>query len=217
MKLLETRIAGFDELCNGGLPPGVVLLYGVPGSGKEIFSQQTLFDRAKTGGKVTYFTTNRSSDAVESDIAVYGWDVSSFKKNDNWRFIDLREVNSVLGTVEKEMKDGRWITIDSLSELLLTQNLQTIIDLLNSMSTHSRKLEELNFALLTEGMHDVKVETAMHHFADGVISFLIGGRAGAVVNTIAINKMKRMVISNRSIPFSIRDIGLVIETAVRIA
>ena len=108
-------------------------------------------------------------------------------------------------------------TIDSISDLLYNYDLQTVINLLNSMSLNARKYEGLHFALLTEGMHDPNVETAMQHFADGVISLSVSWEAGIASRRIVIKKMKGMIASTRSIPFSLQESGLVIETAVRIA
>jgi KaiC/GvpD/RAD55 family RecA-like ATPase len=39
MKLIKTGIAGLDEFLTGGLPPKIILLTGLPGSGNEIFAR----------------------------------------------------------------------------------------------------------------------------------------------------------------------------------
>ena len=76
MKLVKTGIAGLDEFLTGGLPPKILLLTGLPGSGNEVFARQIAYARAKQIG-VTYFTVNVTSDNVKEDMAAYNWDIYS--------------------------------------------------------------------------------------------------------------------------------------------
>ena len=119
MKLLKTGIAGFDEFCNGGLPPGIILLYGVPGSGNDVFAQQVYFETAKNGTDVTYISTMKSFDTIMNDMTVHGLDVSSLKEGKSWKFVDGSRNKSIINLIKAEMKGDRWVTIDSFSEILL--------------------------------------------------------------------------------------------------
>ena len=114
------------------------------------------------------------------------------------------------------MKEGQWVAIDSLSDLLLRHDLESVIQLLKTMSTFARKNQGLYFALLTKGMHDLRVETAMSHFADGVIDFIVTEGAHASQRKMIIQKMRGILIPDRNLPFSIEDSGITIETAMRI-
>ena len=216
MKLIGTNIAGFDEFCNGGLPPGVIILYGVPGSGNEVFAQQVYVNRISMGTNVTYFSTMKSSDIIKNDMAVYGLEVSTLKEGNCWRFVDGSKSKSVINLIQTEMKGGRWVTIDSFSDILLRHDLESGIQLLNAMSSNARKNKGLYFALLTKGMHDPKVETAMRHFADGVIDFIVTEGSHVSDRKVIITKMRGTLILARSLPFVIEERGITIETAGRI-
>src|SRR5687767_2905100 len=55
---LETGIRNLDELLNGGLPGGsLIVVAGAPGSGKTILTQQICFHNASKKTRVLYFTT----------------------------------------------------------------------------------------------------------------------------------------------------------------
>jgi circadian clock protein KaiC len=58
LKLMSTGIAGLDLVLNGGLEHGaVVVLAGVPGTGKTILAQQICFAKATSAHKSVYYTT----------------------------------------------------------------------------------------------------------------------------------------------------------------
>ena len=58
MKRIPTHIPNLDEVLYGGIPEGsVVLITGVPGSGKTILAQQIAFGVAAAGGKALIVTT----------------------------------------------------------------------------------------------------------------------------------------------------------------
>jgi KaiC/GvpD/RAD55 family RecA-like ATPase len=215
MKLLKTGIAGLDEFLQGGLTPGVFLLYGPPESGNEIFARQVAHSIAKQG-KVTYVTVIKTAESIKDDMCTYGWETSRLEEEGNWKFIAPIQTESMISLVTQEMKQHRSIIVDSLSELLLTHETQEALFLLNSMSTQNRENKELHLVLLTEGMQDPKVETAIQHFADGIIQFTATWEAETSTRTIKIKKMKGTIIPTRRLPYSIGKNGFTIETSTRI-
>lgn len=215
MELLKTGIVGLDELLQGGLPPGVFLLLGPPGSGNEIFARQVAHSRAKESG-VSYFTVTKTPESVRDDMSAYGWDISPLEEAGSWRFINLIQGESLIDAATQEMKQRRCVVVDSLSELLITYKIEEAITMLNSMSTQNREYKELHLVLLTEGMQDPKVETTIQHFADGVMIFTTTWEAETSSRSIIIKKMRGKVSPTRSIPYSIGGRGFTIETAIRI-
>jgi KaiC/GvpD/RAD55 family RecA-like ATPase len=215
MKLLKTGIAGLDELLQGGLPPRVFLLQGPPGSGNEVFARQVAYSRAKQTG-VTYFTVTRNSDFVKDDMSAYGWEVSSLENVGSWKFMRLPQ-SSMTDIVVQEMRQKRCVVLDSLSELPMTAKTQeTLIALLNSMSSQSREYEQFHLILLTEGMQDTKIEATLQHFADGVILFTTTYGPESSSRSMMIKKMRGTVFPTRVLPYSIGEKGFTIETAIRI-
>ena len=114
------------------------------------------------------------------------------------------------------MKQHRTIIIDSLSELLLTRKVEEAIDLLTAMSAQNKDSEEYHLLLLTEGMQDQKTETAMEHFAEGVLVFNTTWTTDTTHRDILIKKMKGTFVHDRRLPYTISKRGFLIETATRI-
>lgn len=220
MESLKTGIAGFDELLGGGLPQGsVVLLHGVPGFGSTTFAYHISYNRVSDKKPLTYFLVKRLASDVEDELAVFKWKINRFKRSGLWRFVeDVKSANKLKSLVEESMAEGRWTVIDSLSDLLLSEDALNVVELLSSMSSCARRFGGLHLALLTEGMHNPRVETAMQHFADGVITFgFESGREEGVTRRLRVRKMRRKIVSPVPIPFSVGEHGIVIKTAIRIA
>jgi KaiC/GvpD/RAD55 family RecA-like ATPase len=214
-KLVKTGIAGLDEFLQGGLPSRVILLSGVPGSGNEVFARQTAYVRAKQNA-VTYFTVNNPSDFVKEDMASYGWDVTPLEETGAWKFINLKKANSIVNTVVKQIKEGRAIVIDSLSELLLTHEMKEVVNLLTVLAVENREIKEMHLLLLTEGMHNNNVEITMEHFAEGVIIFYTNWTGDSIKRDLLIKKMRGSLSPSRKLPYKIGKKGFIIETATRI-
>ena len=215
MKLVKTGIAGLDEFLTGGLPPRILLLAGLPGSGNEVFARQIAYTRAKQTG-ITYFTVNVSPDSVKEDMATYNWDTTPLETTENWKFKTITKIASLQETIIEEMKQHRTIIIDSLSEVLLTRKVEEAINLLTAMSRQNKDSEEYHLLLLTDGMQDPKAETAMQHFAEGVIVFNTTWTTDATHRDILVKKMKGIFVPERRLPYTIGKRGFLIETATRI-
>ena len=123
MKLLKTCIAGFDEFLQGGLPPRIILLTGLPGTGNEVFARQTAFNRAKQTG-ISYFTVNVTPEVVREDMAAFGWDITPLEDSGSWKFKTIPKTGSLTAAVTSEMEQRRSVVIDSLSEILLARKTQ---------------------------------------------------------------------------------------------
>ena len=220
MKPVKTRIMQLDEILGGGLPDkSVILMLGEPGSGNDTLAQQIMYHHALKEGKVTYFTTFRSPDALTEDFETFGWTVSPLKKAVHWTFIDVH-ASKTLQILQKEipmrLKEGCWTIIDSLSYLLLTQEYKPVLNTIELLLDNTRKHGGIHLLLLTRGMHDPRTEITMQHLADGVIEITAHKVSGGIDRRIRIKKMRKAVYAPRLIPFSITKNGIVIETAVRI-
>jgi KaiC/GvpD/RAD55 family RecA-like ATPase len=215
MKLVKTGIAGLDEFLTGGIPPKIILLTGLPGSGNEVFARQIAYTRAKQT-PITYFTVNTTPDTVRDDMANYNWDITPLETNGNWKFKALSKTSQLVETITQEMKQHRTIIIDSLSELLLTRKIEEAINLVSAMTAQNRNAEEYHLLLMTEGMQDQKAETAMQHFAEGIIIFNTTWTTDTTHRDILIKKMKGTLTPARRLPYTISKKGFIIETATRI-
>jgi KaiC/GvpD/RAD55 family RecA-like ATPase len=149
-------------------------------------------------------------------MLTYGWDTTPLEKTGAWKFINLTNTTKTVDAVTHEIKQHRSVIIDSLSELLITHKTEEAINLLSAMATENRQNEEFHFILLTEGMQSKQVETAMEHFAEGVIILNTTWAAETTTRNIVIKKMVGTLIPTRRLPYSIGKKGFIIETAIRI-
>ena len=88
---IESGIAGFDELTNGGLPKNrTTLVLGGPGSGKTIFALQTLVNGARDFGEPGIFVAfEENSKQIIANAATFGWDLPALEKEKLF-FLDAR-------------------------------------------------------------------------------------------------------------------------------
>ncbi|MCW3984554.1 MAG: RAD55 family ATPase [Candidatus Bathyarchaeota archaeon] len=215
---VKTGIAGFDEFLLGGLPPKIILLSGAPGSGNEVFARQVLFYRVKTC-PVTYFTVNATAESVREDMAAYGWNLTPTEESGAWRFESLKDTKTsdLSEAILTEMRQSRAVAIDSVSELLLSHNIQDIVNLLTSMTHQNRKSQTFQLLLLTEGMQTPQEETTINHFAEGAINFALNWNSDSTSRQLIIRKMAGTIIPTRRLTYTLGRRGFIIETATRIS
>jgi flagellar protein FlaH len=221
MKFLRTWVEGLDEMLGGGIPEkSVVLMMGEPGSGYDILAQQILYQNALQSGKVAYFSTSRVSDALKEDFETFGWNVAPLQEKGDWQFFQVNVPNVIqvlTDTIPRVVAQGRWLLVDSLSYLILTQKYRDVIRMVELLLNAAREHGGVHFLLLTQKMHDAETETTMQHLVDGVMEFSAQEMAGGIDRRIRMKKMRRAVYEPRLIPFNITERGITIETAVRIA
>jgi KaiC/GvpD/RAD55 family RecA-like ATPase len=215
MTNVKTGIPGLDEFLLGGLPQRVLLLVGLPGSGNEVFARQIAYTRAKQTN-VTYFTVSLKPEFVREDMAAYGWDVTPLEASGTWKFISLNHDPDKTTTILNEMKQHQSIVIDSLSEILMNETIDQAADLLTAMAIENAQCKECHLVLLTEGMQDKKAETAMEHYAEGVITFNTTFTSDTTVRNLMIKKMRGTPLPSRRLPYNVGKKGFIIETAIRI-
>jgi KaiC/GvpD/RAD55 family RecA-like ATPase len=216
MELKKTGILGLDEFLRGGLPPSTVLLLGSPDKGHEMFARQVALFRSKKVG-VTYFTVAKTQDAIKANMEAYCMNTAAHEKEGKWKFIKLpKSLSSIKTAVIKEMKQNRSIVLDSLSELLLYNDIKEIAELTTALNNQNKKTQELHFLLLTKGMQDLKTEITLQHFAEGVIDFEAVWKADGLARNLMIQKMLGSTIPTQSVPYSLEEKGFVIETSTRI-
>jgi len=220
LKLLRLWIEGLDEMLGGGLPDkSVVIMTGEPGSGYDILARQIMYQHALHDGKVAYFATSRSLDSAQEDFSTFGWDVAPLVEKGTWLYHQTSvadAMQTLAENVPKAVAEGRWILLDSLSYLVLTQKYYSVVKTVELMLENARKHGGIHFLLLTQKMHETETETTMQHLADGVMEFTAHETAGGIDRRIRIKKMRRAVYEPRLIPFNITERGITIETAVRI-
>ncbi len=208
-------------MLGGGLPDkSVVVMTGEPGSGYDIMAQHVMYQHALRNEKVAYFSTSRSPDTINEDLSTFGWDVAMLQEKGNWAYYQVSVADAIQALTQnmpKAIAEGRWILLDSLSYLVLTQKYSSVVKMVELLLENARKYGGIHFLLLTQKMHDIETEITMQHLADGVMEFTANETAGGIDRRIRIKKMRRAVYEPRLIPFNITERGIIIETAIRIA
>lgn len=87
---LPTMIAGFDHICEGGLPQGrTTMVSGTAGSGKTILASQFLaqgiLQREEPGVFVTFEESARD---LRMNMLSFGWDIPRWEAERKWAFVD---------------------------------------------------------------------------------------------------------------------------------
>jgi len=87
---LETGIPGFDFVSKGGLPAGrTSLMSGTAGSGKTIFAAQFLAEGVHRGESGVFVTFEEPPDAIQANLASFGWDIPAWEREGRWAFVDV--------------------------------------------------------------------------------------------------------------------------------
>ncbi len=89
---IETGIAGFDAVTNGGLPAGgVCLIEGEPGAGKTVFSTQFLVNGAeKYDSPGVFISFEESEDEILDHAAGFDWDIGRHHESGMLRTVVAR-------------------------------------------------------------------------------------------------------------------------------
>ncbi len=88
---MPTGIAGLDLIAGGGLPTGrSTLVTGTSGSAKTVLACQFLIEGIRQADHPGVFVTfEEPPDAICSNVAGFGWDVSHWEKEGKWAFVDV--------------------------------------------------------------------------------------------------------------------------------
>ncbi len=79
IKRVKTGVPGFDELVEGGIPEGfVVVVTGTPGTGKTIFSMQFLMEGLNNNEKCIFFSFEENVEQLVKQSIRFGWDVGEY-------------------------------------------------------------------------------------------------------------------------------------------
>ncbi|MCE8423444.1 MAG: AAA family ATPase [Candidatus Methanoperedens sp.] len=79
IKRTRTGIRGFDELIEGGIPEGfVVVVTGPPGTGKTTFSIQFLLEGVKNNERCIYFSFEEKVEQIIKQSLRFGWDAGEY-------------------------------------------------------------------------------------------------------------------------------------------
>jgi len=127
MERIKTGVEGLDELIDGGMIKGeIILLAGSTGSGKTILSTQFVYNGAMFYGEKGVFATFEEDEpSLKRNMARLGMDLESLEAEGKVRVIGLQSMkdiglNANLDYILKSVKEleAQRLVIDSLTAFL---------------------------------------------------------------------------------------------------
>lgn len=241
---IPTGIGGLDVQLGGGVPPGAtILVLAEPGANSDMFAQQFVYGGLLNNEDVFYYTSEHPANEIVNEMSEMNWDVETYIEDGSLQFIDAymprfynvlpKEFTSNLsakdflkkGTdsmgllkataIQKRDRKYRGV-VDSLSYFLRAYNLNTVVEVIEMMSSVGKATGAIHLILMTSGMHDSITENTLRHICDGVIEFRIRERGSEIERNIMIRKMRGMLVPNRTISYLVTQKGIELETTTRV-
>lgn len=212
---LNTGISKLDEILQGGLPVGsIVLIAGGPGVGKTILAAQYVYLGAtKMNEKGVYVTFCENADTFKRYMSTLNWDFAHLEETGKLKILDMVVVlgeglEITLKHIIDEVRTfgATRLVIDSITALTLAMDKK--IDARSSISILQRLLREMNCTtlMLTEtpwGSH--RLGSGVEEFiADGIILLETILEGTEFRRRLAVPKMRGTDLDMRYYRFSIQ-------------
>jgi circadian clock protein KaiC len=129
---VQTKIAGLDEILEGGLPQGrTTVVSGGPGSGKTVLALEFLCRGAQAGEPGVFVTFEERAEAIRLNALSMGWDLAALESAGKIAIIEARlhgeevvsgdfDIQGMLAIADGHIKriGARRIVMDALDVLL---------------------------------------------------------------------------------------------------
>ena len=222
---VPTGVAGLDEMLGGGFPAGhVVLVTGLPGTGKTCFALQFLLEGARRGEKGVFLSLEEDVPQLLETARQFGWTVDPAVDRGLLKVVrlDPKETRQSLHRIQGELAHeltslgARRIVVDSVS-------------LLNMLSDDEPSRRGTLFALAAacrasgattvltaeaDPLHpEVSRDGLSEYVADGVVvlgyrTAVDGHRVGLALRVL---KMRRTSHARTVQPYAIGSNGLSVD------
>jgi circadian clock protein KaiC len=222
---IPTGIAGLDEMLGGGFPEGhVVLVTGLPGTGKTCFGLQFLLAGAARGEKGVFLSLEEESAPLLESARQFRWPVDAAVEKGLFKIVRLdpketrQSLHRIQGDLGKELSQlgARRIVLDSVS-------------LLNMLSDDEPSRRATLFALAAacreagattvltaeaDPLHpEVSRDGLSEYVADGVVllGYSTNPDGHRVGLSIRILKMRRTAHARTVQPYAIGTSGIAVD------
>ncbi len=127
---IKTFIEGFDDLMNGGVPKGhIVLVTGQPGTMKSSFTYNVLYHNAvKFGTKGVYITLEQSRESLLEQMSGLGMDVDSVDDK-----VSILDMGLIRKNLTKLNAKGAWLEVFKMYAKNLKESMDYEILVLDSL------------------------------------------------------------------------------------
>jgi len=243
-QFVTSGVSSLDMQMGGGIPPGtILLLIADSGAGAEIFTKQFMYGGLESGEDAFYFSSDHSIPEIRTDMNQFGWYVEQYEKEGKAEFIDaytprfmnllpielkskisakefLKQgfdpFNQLKTTICQPRKSKYRGIIDSISYFLRAYDMNSVIEVVELMSSISKLTDSIHLIPIGAGLHDDITINTMKYLADGVIEFYVKERGSQIERVMVIRKMRGLIVPNKSITFEITNKGIELETTTRV-
>lgn len=229
-KRIKTGVPGLDEMLQGGLPEGhIVLLMGSFGTGKTTMALQFLIEGLKDGENCIFISLEEDKESITKNASSFGWDLSGAidKKKLGLFKLEPSDAKTTITRIKSELPKfvktfgAKRVVLDSVSLLNMMftdendrrSNLFNLCQLLKSTGATT---------LITAEVKDENPRSSRdglaEYTADGVLLLQSDeSKEGSEVQlTIRVLKMRRTAHSRRVKPYSITEKGLVVHAGAEV-
>ncbi len=231
MERRSTGILSLDSQLGGGFPAGsFIVLLEDPGAGADYFTYHFIAEGLKKGEKSLYISTEESEDEIKRNIQMI-----SGVNPEGLEVVDLitPKVSGPKGDAKAYL---RAITQDPYKrvseEILRSKHLRAVLhsltyfvenykweevkELINRITIQTRRVGSVFLATFTKGMFDQKIETAIKHYADGVIELSLREVETEIQRRLKIIKIKATIVPKSILRYDITDKGIRVESLMRV-
>jgi circadian clock protein KaiC len=222
---VATGIAGLDEMLGGGFPFGhVVLVTGLPGTGKTCFGLQFLLEGAQHGERGVFLSLEENVDPLLETARQFRWPVDAAVQNETLKIVrlDPRETRQSLHRIQGEL--GKELAAMGAKRIVLDS-----VSLLNMLSDDEPSRRSTLFALAAACKEaggttvltaeadprspEVTRDGLSEYIADGVIvlGYSTGADGHRVGLSLRVLKMRRTAHARTVQPYSIGPSGLRVD------
>ena len=221
IKRVKTGIQGFDELVEGGIPEGfIVVATGTPGTGKTTFSMQFLLEGMKNNQKCIFFSFEEKVDQVIKQSIRYGWDIGQYMEKGylevfGFTMLSTEEIIEIIDTFKPKR-----IVFDSLNIFSDITDIRKSSEFRNIVKVIKEK--KITCLAITEKKHGIEVKEYddFDFMADGIIYFdkkLTHELDMQKAYFIEVQKMRITKINEIPHQFTFSDKGIEIRTLPSLA
>ena len=222
---VPTGVAGLDEMLGGGFPAGhVVLVSGLPGTGKTCLGLQFLFAGIAAGEKGVFLSLEEDVPQLVETAGQFKWPVDSAVSKGTLKIIrlDPKETRQSLHRIQGEL--GKELAAMGVARVVVDS-----VSLLNMLSDDEQGRRATLFALAAacrasgatslltaeaDPQHpEVTRDGLSEYVSDGVV--LLGYRTGADGHRVGLSlrvlKMRRTPHVRTVQPYAITANGIVVD------
>lgn len=220
---VPTGVAGFDEIVEGGLPPGrLCVVSGPPGSGKTTFTEQFVAEGLRRNEPTMYVTMHETKSQLVEDMSRYSFGFETLTRSEQFHFAHLADSSSGLNGNGASKPSVNTLT-NKLVALANSRGVKRLVVDSTMLLRHvfgtdegvTRFVNALRSVdattLLVSEMTDPTAYADEHYLAHGVVFFHNYLEGGGMHRGVQVLKMRGTAIDADIRPIEFTEEGLSVE------